>query len=104
MRIKVEQAAVELHRDVYRYLADSTDAERDNFVARLEEVRRRPIELSEAHLERGLSPYVLRRFTFGIGIARIAIFEYDLTLNRMRVLKCRPRKPREFLAGPAPPH
>ncbi len=92
MRVKVE-----LHPDVYAYLAGLSPAERDDFVARLNQVRERPIKTSERHSDVSISPYVLRRFEFGLGVAKVAIFEFDAFEGRMRVLKCRPRRPRKLL-------
>ena len=89
-------ADVELHPSVVAYLATVSPAERKDFFSRLDEVRREPIGRSDRHQERSLSPYALRHFAFGVGVTKIAIFEYDLASSCMRILRCRLRKPREW--------
>ena len=87
---------VELHPRVVVYLAGLPEVDRDNFVARLEEVRQAPINRSTRHTEREIRRRELRRFEFGRGVARIAIFEFDRNADRIRVLKCRFTKPRRL--------
>ncbi len=90
MRVKVE-----LEPAVYAYLASLSAAERQSFVTRLEYVRAQPVARSELHFDRIVSQYALRRFEFGTGAVKIAIFEYKAAEGCIRVLECRLRKPRE---------
>jgi hypothetical protein len=94
---------VELHPEVYLYLERLPPAERDDFLATLEEVRKQPIGKSELHIETAIRGHVVRRFEFGVGARKkIAIFDYDAALGRMRVLKCRLRRPRKPTGGETP--
>ncbi|MEW6252324.1 MAG: hypothetical protein AB1716_16920 [Planctomycetota bacterium] len=105
MRVKVE-----LNRAAAADVAGLPAADRQDFLRRLEEVAAAPITRSVVHCEPGLT-FAVRRFVFGCGIARIAIFRYDLAAGRMQVLRCRVQYPRELRepkpesgtgAGPAP--
>lgn len=87
---------VELHPDVVKYVCDLSEPDRGDFVKRLSWVREDPIRRSAAHLERELRGHMLRRFEFGRGVTRIAIFEYDGAASRMRILHCRFAKPRRL--------
>jgi hypothetical protein len=90
MAIKVELAS-----RVWSYLRDRfTTAERDAFVERLGEIRREPIKKSEPSREPSLSKYLLRFFRFGSGDRWMAVFEYDIARDRIRVLECRLLRPR----------
>jgi hypothetical protein len=88
MRVKVELAPDVWDSLRYRL----SPAERDSFVAQLEEARRAPIKNSEASRDPQQSEYMLRFFRFGSG-RWIAVFECDIRASRMRVLKCRLLKP-----------
>ena len=88
MRVKVELAPEVWDR--LRYWL--TVAERDSFVSRVEEVRRAPIQSSEASRDPEQSEYMLRFFRFGSG-RWIAVFEYDIGASHIKVLKCRLLKP-----------
>lgn len=90
MRIKVE-----LDPDVVSYLGQLASVDRLDFAAELEKVRAAPLRLSEHFCDPSISRYVLRRFAFGRGVAKIAIFEYDAASGTMRVLSCRLQRPRE---------
>ena len=81
------RATVELHPDFVWFLKKRcTDAERKAFYNRLEEVRRLPIENSEAIRDVKLSRYMLRFFRFA---GFMAVFKLDLAKNRIRVYECR---------------
>ncbi len=89
MRIKVE-----LFRVVLRYLRHecSTD-ERALFSEELQRVRDEPIARSQAIYDPNISKYMLRFFHFG---EHMAMVELDVSLNVMRVVKCRKAKPRHL--------
>ena len=85
---------VELHPDVVWDLQNRFTAEEvDEFYQKLHSLRERPIENSEPLLDRDVSPFMLRRFAFGKGIEKVAVFKYDIAKNRIRVIKCRLSKP-----------
>jgi len=70
-----------------------------NQLAPVDRVRASPsamLRLSEPCWDPAVSRYVLRRFAFGRGVAKIAIFEYDAARERMRVLICRLQRPRKM--------
>lgn len=93
MRIKVE-----LSRNAIAFLDQLAPVDRDDFFAELDRLRAGPSELlrlSEQYSDPSISRYVLRRFAFGRGVAKTAIFEYDAVRARMRVLICRLQRPRE---------
>jgi len=101
MRIKVE-----LHRDVVAWLFERRRQDRliDSFYRQLEKVSTEPITNSEAVADPGLSRYMLRFFTFGGSNEYIAVFQYNVGKDRMRVLKCRRLKPaRRPSSGPSEP-
>ncbi len=85
-----------LHRDVYAYLENLTQAEKDDFIERLDHVRKAPLAHSEQHVEPGLGLPDLRRFEFGLGPVQIGVFQFDRTTPCIRMLKCRLRRPREW--------
>ena len=91
MRIKVE-----LHKNVVRYIRhECTEEEQGAFFGELERLRSDPVTLienSEAIADPELARYMLRFFRFG---ENIAIFEYDIGKNRIRVLECRKPRPRQ---------
>ena len=104
MRIKVDK--VELHPDVVAWLVRHRHDHRlvDSFYRQLHRVGEEPIGRSEAVSEPGLSRYMLRFFRFGENDEHIAIFQYDIGRNRIRVLECRSLKPaRRPKAGPSDP-
>jgi len=90
---------VELHPKVLAYLRGLPEVDRDDFVARLEYVRQAPINRSTRHTDKEIRRRELRRFEFGRGVERIAIFEFDRGADRMRMLKCRFAKPRRLRGG-----
>jgi hypothetical protein len=87
----IMRTKVELHPDVVKYVRGLPESERDDFVKNLRHVRQKPIERSTAHIERKIRGHMLRRFEFGRdkNKQRIAIFEYDMVFNLMRMLHCR---------------
>lgn len=93
------RASAELHSDVPRELRHTcTAAEIADFYRELERVCADPIANSELHREPTISRYVLRRFSFGAGVEKIAIIHYDGDV--VRVLKCRPAKPSRLRKRP----
>lgn len=81
MRIKVE-----LHSDVVWYIRHRcTREEAALFYEGLDKIRVEPIEHSESIARPDRSRYMLRFFRFG---RNIAIFEYDIGRNQIRVLEC----------------
>ena len=90
---------VELHPRVVAYLGGLPEVDRDDFVGRLEYVREAPINRSTRHTDKEIRRRELRRFEFGCGVTRIAIFEFDRDGDRIRVLKCRFAKPRRLRGG-----
>ncbi len=64
--------------------------EQDEFYRVLDRLRLEPIANSEAYVDPEISPYVLRRFRFR---NCFAIFEYDLSRNRIRITQCRRQPP-----------
>ncbi len=94
----------ELHPDVVWELRHVfTRAEVLDFYQQLARTRASPLRNSELHADRRVSRYVLRRFSFGRGVEKIAIFHYDQLRGVIRVLKCRPFEPRRLRnpsAGP----
>ena len=95
---------VELHAEVLLYLRGLPEADRDDFLVRLRRVREAPIKRSTRHTDIEIRRHDLRRFEFGAGVARIAIFEFDRIENRIRVLRCRFLKPRKLLDDEAERH
>ncbi len=92
MRIKVE-----LHRDVVWFLRQRcTDGEVDAFYDMLERLRTEPIANSEAVADPQLSRYMLRFCRFK---QNLAIFRYDASRDRIRVLECRRRQPKRRQSG-----
>ncbi len=82
MRIKVE-----LHRDVVWYIRHRCNRdEARSFYQQLDKVRREPITNSEAIADPKVSRYMLRFFRFR---QNIAVFEYDIGRDHIRVLECR---------------
>ncbi|MCK4341498.1 MAG: hypothetical protein KAY37_07240 [Phycisphaerae bacterium] len=93
MRIEVE-----LRDNVWTDLRNRfTTTDRESFVTKLELIRREPIKHSEAARDPDLSEYMLRFFRFGTNDRWIAMFEYDIARNRIKVLECRLLKPRKRL-------
>ena len=90
---------VELDLEVLVYLRGLPEADRDDFVGRLNRVREAPIKRSTRHTDIEIRRHDLRRFEFGRGVARIAIFEFDRIESRIRVLRCRFLKPRRLLGS-----
>ena len=88
---------VELHSEVLMYLRELPEADRDDFVVRLNRVREAPIKRSTRHTDIEIRRHDLRRFEFGRGVARTAIFEFDRIESRIRVLRCRFLRPRKLL-------
>jgi hypothetical protein len=89
------RASAELHPDVVWYLQHAcTPAEVVDFRRELERVCEAPIRRSEVFHDRELSRYVLRRFSFGTGVEKFAIFRYDG--QTVQVLTCRPAKPKRL--------
>ena len=85
---------VELHPDVVWDLRNRFTAEEaDDFYRQLRLVREKPIENSEPLSDPEVSRFRLRRFAFGKGVEKVAIFEYDVVNGRIRVIKCRLSKP-----------
>ncbi len=89
MRIQVE-----LHKDVVRYIRHQCNREEaQSFYEQLERVRAEPISNSEAVAKPELSRYMLRFFRFR---KNMAIFEYDVGRDQIRVLECeKPKPPRK---------
>ena len=102
MRVKVE-----LHPDVQAWLLQHRHDPQlvDSFYRRLHWVSEEPIARSEATSDPSLSRYMLRFLKFGENDEYIAIFQYDIGQNRVRVLECRRLKParRPPKAGPGDP-
>ena len=95
------RASAELHPDVVWYLRHvCTSAEADDFYRELERVCEDPISRSELFYDPEASRYVLRRFSFGTGVEKIAIFRYDG--NVVRVRRCRPARPMRLRKPPPP--
>jgi hypothetical protein len=89
------RASAGLHPDVIWYLKHvCTPAEAADFHRQPDRVRDNPIGQSEVFYDPAASRYVLRRFSFGSGVEKIAIFYYDGIV--VRVLKCRQAKPRRL--------
>jgi hypothetical protein len=89
------RAKVDLHPDVVWELRHAcTAAEVADFYRQLDRVREDPVRHSELFHAPAVSRYVLRRFSFGTGVEKIAIFHYDG--NVVRVLRCRPAKRRRL--------
>ncbi len=95
---------VELHPEVLLYLRGLPEADRDDFLVRLRRVREAPIKRSTRHTDIEIRRHDLRRFEFGRGVARIAIFEFDRIESRIRVLRCRFLRPRKLLEGETERH
>jgi hypothetical protein len=81
MRLKVEFAD-----DAAAYLRKCTQAEREEFIRRLDEVRLEPVKHSYFVHQPDVSRYVLRRFQFG---SHEAIFSLDVGRHLIRVVLCR---------------
>ncbi|HMQ17501.1 MAG TPA: hypothetical protein PKC49_16180 [Phycisphaerae bacterium] len=68
-------------------------ADRRSFFEELHRVCESPIRRSELCLDSTISRYALRRFSFGVGGERIAVFHYQESTDRVRVLRCRRARP-----------
>jgi hypothetical protein len=88
---------VDVHRSAADYLKQVPAADRQDFDRHLDLVRAAPIKHSEVHVDLGLSRFVLRRFEFGRTVLRIAIFHYDPGAGRIAVLRCRLKRPTQWL-------
>jgi len=87
MRIKVE-----LHKDVVWYIRHRCNREEaESFYERLEKVRLEPITNSQAISDPKVGRYMLRFFRF---LRNIAVFEYDIARDHIRVLECRKPLPK----------
>jgi hypothetical protein len=85
----------ELHPDaVWELRHTCTPAEAADFFCELDRVCSDPIRHSELFHDGTVSRYVLRRFSFGTAVEKIAVFHYDG--NVVRVLRCRPAKPKRL--------
>ena len=94
-------ARAELHPDVVWELRHTcTAAEVADFFKQLDHVCSDPVRHSELFHDAAVSRYVLRRFSFGTAVEKIAIFHYDG--NVVRVLRCRPAKPVRFRKSRGP--
>jgi|GEM_PF-2418166 len=83
----------ELHPDVLADLKHSfSEGDTADFFRQLEIVCRAPIKNSDWFHDKKVGRYVFRRFSFGVGVERIAIFHFDG--KTVRVIKCRLSKPR----------
>ena len=82
----------ELYRSVVAELRRLSQGDVADFCRQLDAVRCAPIKNSELFHDQEVSGYALRRFSFGVGVERIAIFHYDG--QTVRVLKCRLSRPR----------
>ncbi len=68
-------------------LGDASD-----FFRQLRKVCEDPLRNSQAFHDKKISGYLLRRFSFGVGVERIAVFHYDG--QTVKVIRCRLSKPR----------
>ena len=94
-------AKVELHRDVAAFVRYwCSREEQDEFRGRLLAIGDKPISNSAPYADPDLSRYMLRCFRFGRGIEKIAIFAYEATESRIRVLECRLAMPRRRRNSP----
>jgi hypothetical protein len=82
----------ELHAAIVEELRRLPEADVVDFRRQLEAARLSPIKYTEPFYDKSISGYVLRRFSFGSGVERIAICTYDG--DTLRVLKCRLLQPR----------
>ncbi len=87
---------IRINRAAAADLAALPEPDRQDFNRRLDEVVEAPITNSVPHREVDLTTYALRRFVFGRGVARIAIFTYDVVRRTVVVLRCRVQQPREI--------
>jgi hypothetical protein len=85
-------ADAELSRPAVAELKALSKPDVADFFRRLKVVCAAPIKNSEAFYDVEVSGYVLRRFSFGVGVERIAIFHYDG--ETVRVIRCRLSRPR----------
>lgn len=91
----------ELSRSVIAELKALSKSDVTDFLRRLDVIRRAPIKNSEFFHDKEVSGYVLRRFSFGVGVERIAIFHYDG--KTVKVIRCRLSQPRRR-RNPSDPH
>jgi hypothetical protein len=95
------RASAELHPDVIWELRHTCSrAEVADFYREFARVCDAPIRHSELFHDAAVSRYVLRRFSFGTGVEKIAIFSYDGKV--VRVLRCRLAKPKRLRKPRAP--
>ena len=87
----------ELRPSVVTDLKRLSEGDVADFFRQLDVVRRAPVKNSEIFHDEKVSGYALRRFSFGVGVERIAIFHYDG--QTVWVLKCRLSKPRHRREG-----
>ena len=85
-------ADAELSRSVVTELKGLSKRDVTDFFQQLDRVCEAPIKNSELFYDREVSGYLLRRFSFGVGVERIAIFRYDGEM--VRVIRCRLSEPR----------
>ena len=82
----------ELSRSVIVELKALPEVDVADFFKQLDVVCGAPVKSSEAFHDKEVSGYLLRRFSFGVGVERIAVFHYDG--QTVRVIRCRLSKPR----------
>lgn len=82
---------VDLHPDVVWFIRHNCSEEEQLAFARaVSALRTEPISRSESLADPQLSPFMLRFFRFA---KCLAIFEYDLGRNKLKVLQCRRVRP-----------
>jgi hypothetical protein len=100
------RVSAELSRDVVSELKGLSAVDLADFHRQLEllcEDPASPIKRSELFYDQAIGPYALRRFTFGAGVERLAVFHYDFDRNRVRVIACRLSRPRRWRRRAGPP-
>lgn len=98
MRFKVELAD-----GVYDYLRhDCSVADVDDFFQKKKLLESDPIRHSELHVGERKGKRAVRRFRFGRGVVRIAIFDLNASGTTARITRCRNLEPKEFTRGTWP--
>lgn len=82
----------ELSPAVMAELRTLSKGDTEDFFRQLRKVCEHPLRNSDVFHDKEISRYLLRRFSFGVGVERIAVFHYDG--QTVRVIRCRLSKPR----------
>jgi hypothetical protein len=81
-------------------LARWSQRDQDDFYRELDRVSESPVARSRVASAPEVSRYVLRSFEFGVGLVKIAYFEFNASTSTMRVSKCAMSVPKRVRGQP----